>query len=615
MKEAARTTYTITFQPAGKRVEVEPGTPLDDAARRAGIDLPSDCGGNGTCGRCRVVIIHGRVTPVSESERELIDRQGLDRGHRLACRIKVTGDLEVYTPEDFSSAQARLQLEGVDRGFQLDPLVQAERVQFTPPSLSDPRSDDRRVMDALERMTGKSGFSATLPVIRRLSLLAREADWRFTVILRDREIVACCQGTESPKGIAVDLGSTKIAAYLMDLTSGATLGSQARINPQIAFGEDILTRLGHAVRNPESASKLAQMAREAIDSMVKSLATANSIDLETIAEVCLVGNPVMTHLLLELPVEQLAKSPFISACSKALDIPAGEIGLHVASGGYAHVFPGIGGYVGGDHAAMILACGFDRETECALGIDIGTNTEIVLCVPGEPNRLISGSCPSGPAFEGAHLKDGMRSTSGAIESVRITSAGVEIQTIDNAPPLGICGSAIVDIAAEFRRNGVINELGRFCSDHPLVHQGDQGLEFLLASGSKTETGRDVVVTQKDIGEFQLAKGAILAGINTLLVAAEVGLEKVEKIIVAGAFGSHLNLENAVIAGMLPDLPLEKYTQVGNAAGTGAKMGLLSTKERHRIQNLAPAVEYLEFATFPGFNRLFAKAINFPNLSR
>ena len=520
--------------------------------------------------------------------------------------------MELFAPEDFSPARTRLHFEGVDQRFQLDPPVHTERVQLTPPSLNDPRSDDRRVTDELERLTGRSGFTATLPVIRQLSPLARKADWRFTVMLRGHEIIGCYQGTESPKGIAVDLGSTKIAVYLIDLASGETLGAQACVNPQIAFGEDILSRLGHAVRNSESASKLARLAREAINSIVKDLASANGIGPETIAEICLVGNTVMTHLLLELPVQQLSESPFVSAAHRAMDVKAREIGLQIASGGYLHIFPGIGGYVGGDHAAMILACGLDRETECALGIDIGTNTEIVLCLPGNPNRLISGSCPSGPAFEGAHLKDGMRSASGAIESVRITPSAVEIRVIDNAPPVGICGSAIVDIAAEFRRHGIINALGRFSGDHPMIRNGDQGPEFLLAPGSKTGTGRDIVVTQKDIGEFQLAKGAILAGINTLLAAAEIGLEKVEKIIVGGAFGSHLNLENAMIAGMLPDLPLEKYAQVGNVAGAGAKMGLLSVKERHRIEILAPKIEYLEFATFSGFNRIFAKAINFPD---
>jgi len=412
-------------------------------------------------------------------------------------------------------------------------------------------------------------------------------------------------------GLAVDLGTTKIAGYLVDLESGEELAAAGVMNPQIGYGEDVISRLAHANRSTESAHALAQVVREALDDLGGTLAAQAGVARQQIAEACLVGNTAMTHLLLELPVQQLAVSPFVAAASSALDMKARDLGLDLAAGAYVHVLPCIAGFVGADHVAMILASDLDRADRVALGIDIGTNTEIVLCKPGL-GYTISASCASGPAFEGAHIRDGMRAVSGAIEAVRLTPAGPELKTIGDAPPVGLCGSGIVDAVAELRRWGVINRRGRMRPDVPGVRQGRHSYEFLLVPEEKGGAGRDIVVSQGDIDEIQLAKAAIRTGVDVLLEATGTSAEEVEDVIVAGAFGSYLNLESALAIGMLPPLPRARYHQVGNAAGEGARRALLSRRERRRAERIARQARYIELTVYPGFDRRFARAMFLPD---
>jgi uncharacterized 2Fe-2S/4Fe-4S cluster protein (DUF4445 family) len=603
-------TCQIDFEPIGKRVEVPLGTPVIEAARQAGIWLSSICGREGTCGRCRVVIMAGAVSPVVEADRRFLSELELAAGQRLGCRALALADVKVQVPKSSLIIEQRLQLGGQARRMEVEAAVRAYEIEVPAPTLSDLRSDLRRVIGALETAHGRRKWWAEPAVLRTLSPLARRAGWHLTVYARNAEIVGFAAPGRKPVGFACDLGTTKVAGYLIDLETGQELGAAGVMNPQIGYGEDVISRIVHATRSPEGAAEMARVIREALNTMIGSLAVEAGVAREQVVEACLVGNTAMTHLLLELPLQQLAVAPFVAASNEPLDVKARDLALDMAAGAYVHVLPGVGGFVGADHIAMLLASDLDRKPGVAIGVDIGTNTEIALLRPNQ-KTLMSASCASGPAFEGAHIHDGMRAANGAIEAVRLGPDGPRVKTIGDAPAVGLCGSGIVDVIAEMHRTGVVDDRGRLNRQAPGVRQGEREWEFLLVPAALTGTGRDIVVTQSDVNEIQLAKGAIATGLETLLEATHTPPEDVSEVIVAGAFGSYLNLESALAIGLLPRLPHAAYQQVGNAAGVGAKMALLSLKERQRAQHIANRTGYLELTTQAGFNRRFALSMLFP----
>jgi uncharacterized 2Fe-2S/4Fe-4S cluster protein (DUF4445 family) len=482
-----------------------------------------------------------------------------------------------------------------------------------PPTLHDPRSDLERLIAALPANLRLS-IRADPPVVRQTSETARTNNWRLTAYLRDAEIVGAAPPDLPPVGLAVDLGTTKIAASLVDLTNGNELAVTGVLNPQIGYGEDVISRLAHAWRKPDGGQTLALMVRETLDTLLGELTEQAGLSRTQVADICLVGNTAMTHLLLELPVRQLAVSPYMAATNAAMDVKARDLGLVTAPGTYVHVLPCIGGFVGADHVAMILASHLDQTRHVAVGIDIGTNTEIALARPDQ-GFLTSVSCASGPAFEGAHISNGMRAAAGAIETVELTETGAHLETVDHAPAIGLCGSGIIDGVAELRRWNLINERGRFNRDHQRVRIGRHGAEFLLVPADQSGNQRDVVITQNDINEIQLAKGAIRAGLEILLDATDTAPEEVQEVIIAGAFGSFLNIQSALDMGLLPTLPNAQYRQVGNAALVGARWALLSRQVRLRAQEVVGQTNYLELTTYPKFNRRFALGMLFPNLEK
>lgn len=606
------TTCRIDFEPIGKRVEVPVGSSLFEAARQGGIGLASICGGEGKCGRCRIVVMSGEISPPVEADRLFLSEAELGAGQRLACRAHAYGNVKVHIPKASLVTDQRLQIGGVARRVQVKAAVRAFEVEAPEPTLRDPRSDLERVVDGLETAHGLRNLQAALTVVRTLSPLARRTHWRLAAFVRGREIVGFEAPGRRPMGFACDLGTTKIAGYLVDLESGEELAATGLMNPQIAYGEDVISRLAHATRNPDGGRELARVVRNSLNSMVGTLAEEAGVARDQIAEACVVGNTAMIHLLLELPVRQLATAPFVAAASAAVDVRARDLGLELAEGAYVHVPSCVKGFVGADHVAMVLAGELDRGEQVALGVDIGTNTEIALHKPGQ-DSVTSASCASGPAFEGAHIHDGMRAASGAIEAVRITSAGVECKTIGDLPAVGLCGSGIVDAIAELWRTGAINERGRMQSHAPGVRQGQRGYEYLLVPAEKSGTGRDIVITQQDVSEIQLAKGAVHAGIETLLETTRTAPEHIERVVIAGAFGSYLNLESSLEIGLLPRFPNAQYVQVGNAAGVGAKLILLSLKERRRARRIADRAGYVELTTAAGFSRRLALSMLFPQL--
>ena len=603
-------TYRVDFEPVGRRVEVAPNTTLLEAAQLARLALASACGGMGNCGQCRVEICVGNVSPPTVDEENILTELELQRGQRLACNTHIQSDVKVHVPESSLITAQRLQLESNLGELTLDPLIRAYDLQVSPPTLHDPRPDLERLASAIPPIPGQA-IGADPAVVCQITETARACDWRLTAFLRDAEIVGVVAHGSPPVGLAVDLGTTKIAAILVDLSSGDELAVTGALNPQIGYGEDVISRLAYAYGNPDGGHTLASVARQALDNLLGKLTGQAGVSRDQVADVCIVGNTAMTHLLLELPVRQLATSPYVAATNAAIDVKARDLGLITAPGAYVHVLPCIGGFVGADHVAMILASRLDQTDHVAVGIDIGTNTEIALAGPDK--GLTSVSCASGPAFEGAHISDGMRAATGAIEAIELTATGLNLKTVDDAPAIGLCGSGIVDGVAELRRWHLINERGRFDRHHQRVREGRRGAEFLLVSADQSGSQRDVVITQDDVNEIQLAKGAIRAGLEVLLDATDTAPEEVKEVVIAGAFGSFLKVQSALDMGLLPRLPKARYRQVGNAALVGARWALSSRQAREHAQQIASQANYLELATYPRFSRRFALGMLFSSV--
>jgi uncharacterized 2Fe-2S/4Fe-4S cluster protein (DUF4445 family) len=558
--------------------------------------------------------MQGEASDPDASEQAILGDAALSFGERLACRVTIGGDLKVSVPATSVTGRQRLQLDGKDDALVPLPSISTQTISVSPPSLEDARSDEIRIVNALTSPTSPSNseYAMEPSALNRLSTFARKSRWHFDAMLRGTQIIGAVSVGEPIFGVAVDLGTTKIAALLVNLVNGKELAVAGAMNPQIAYGEDLISRMHFAQQNDDGAEVLAGEVRKTIDGLIDELVQKSGIDRQQIGDMCVVGNTTMTHLLLGLPTAQLSQSPFVAATDRAVDVTAGDLGLNVAPGANVHLLPSIGGFVGADHVAMILASRLDRCETITLGIDIGTNTEIALADP-QTQRLACASCASGPAFEGAHVGDGMRASSGAIESVTIGSQGVEIQTIDNAPAVGLCGSGMVDVIAELLRCNALNNVGRLDNSSQLLRQGDSGPELLLESADRSGSGRDVVITQKDISQIQLAKGAIRAGLEALLASTNTSADKVGEVVVAGAFGAFLDIGNAFGIGLLPQLPNARYSQVGNAALVGAKRALLSVGERRRAVAIAGSATHLELSTYPNFSRIFTRGMLFPEI--
>ena len=589
---------TVDFEPLGRRARVARGATVWEAARQAGVGLNAVCGGGGTCGTCRVRVVAGEVTPPTEAEDEAVGE-----GLRLACQARVMTDVRVDVPLSSITAPQRAQVEGLERAVELDPTVRFFDVAVAASSLSDLRADTTRIREAV----GELRFDHR--AIQRLPGVLRENGWQARVVTWDGEVIAVMLTGTAPLGLAVDIGTTKVAAYLVDLESGKTLGAAGTMNPQIAYGEDVMARIAYAMDGEAQAQELQQAITEGLDGLASDLCAQVGRDSGEIVEAVLVGNTCMHHLVLGLPVEQLGLAPYVPALADAYDLKARDVGLDFAPGANVHFLPNIAGFVGADHVAMVLATGIHEASEITVGLDIGTNTEISLAVEG---RLLSCSCASGPAFEGAHIHDGMRAAPGAVEWVRLVDERVEYQTIDDAPPVGICGSGILDGVAELRKIDVVRANGAIRSDdHPRVRGTGKDTEFLLVPAGERGAPRDIVINRRDINEIQLAKGAIRAGIEVLL--EEAGLEdaQVERVVVAGAFGTYLDVGSALAVGMFPPLPRERFVQVGNAAGMGAKLVLLSRRCREVAQEIAGRMMYVELTTHSGFVTAYTAALMLP----
>lgn len=601
----------VDLQPVGRRVQVAPGSTVLEAAQLAGVQLVAVCGGLGTCGTCRVRAVDGRLGEETEEERTWLDGSERAQGWRLACQTRVVGAVRLEIPPESLSTPQRLQTEGLSVDFELDPAVIAIDLALAPPSLEDLRADTRRLLEGLAA-AGAPGTSVELRVAASSSDRLRDQHWQGRAAVRRRpdgtgDLVCIRPPKEPLLGLAVDTGTTKLAAYLVDLAGGHTLARAGAMNPQIVYGEDVVTRVTYANTSPDAARLLHERLVGEIDNLVGVLCAQAGARRDQIVDAVVVGNTVMHHFVTGLPVRQLGEAPYISAVSDAVVAGAAEIGLRLAGGAAVYLPPNIAAYVGSDHVAMLLATGLADTKETVLALDIGTNTEISLAHKGV---IWSCSTASGPAFEGAHIHDGMRAAPGAIEHVRFRNGAFQVQTVEAQAPVGICGSGIVDAIAAALDAGIIDERGSLAKDHPLVSRSSGKPTCLLVPAARTGHGRDVVFTRSDVNEVQLAKGAIRAGTELLLQEAGLCASNLDRVVVAGAFGTYLDLQSAIRVGLLVDVDRHRYHQVGNAAGRGAEQLLLSRERRAVADRLAMRVRYVELTVNRSFTDVFAAALSF-----
>lgn len=610
-----------------------------DAARSLGVDVDSVCGGRALCGRCQVLCVEGsfpkhsivseldHLSPFSETERKYEERTGkpLPAGRRLSCQAHIEGDLVIDVPPESQMHRQLVRKHAEHRDIVLDTNTHLYFVDVRPADIHNPIGDMERLRAALASEWGFDSLKVGYHVLPSLQSALREENWKVTVAIREgTEIVAVWPGLKQRVfGIAVDIGSTTIAAHLCDLTNGKLLGSSGTINPQIRFGEDLMSRVSYVMMHPESEDKLTQVVRDGVNRIISDIARECAIENNDVLEVVVVGNPIMHHLFLGISPEQLGGAPFALATDSALNVPASELGLDVNRGADVYFLPCVAGHVGADAAAVILSEEPYLRDEISLIVDVGTNAEIVI---GNKDWLLAASSPTGPAFEGAQISAGQRAAPGAIERVRIDRQTLDVrfqvigsklwsdesgfvESIDRCGITGICGSGIIEAIAEMYLAGVIAANGAI--DGSLAANSDR----LVANGRtwsfRLHSGvQEILVTQTDVRQIQLAKAALYAGIKLLMDRA--GIEKLDSIRLAGAFGSHIDPKYAMAIGLIPDCPLEKVGSAGNAAGTGARIALLNVAARREIELVVKRIEKIETAVEPQFQQFFVDAMAFPH---
>jgi len=639
MTEAAQP--LVIFTPSGRRGRFPSGTTVLDAARALGVDIDSVCGGRGICGRCQVQQSEGsfakhgiesrseHLSPFSSAEVEYRDIRGLEPARRLSCVAHLRGDVVIDVPPE-SQVYRQVVRKGLDiRDFHVDPVVRLHYVQVAAPELASPSGDLVRLQEALEAEWGLTDLETDLHVIRALQPALEVGRWAVTVAVHDgRTISAVWPGLhEKAYGVAIDVGSTTIAGHLADLSDGAVLASNGVMNPQIRFGEDLMSRVSYAMMHPEGAAEMTAAVRKALNGLLAGLASKAGIKRDDILELTIVGNPIMHHLVLGIDPIPLGSAPFALATDRAVRVRAAELELTTHPGARTYVLPCIAGHVGADTAGVILAETPHSSEVVSLVVDVGTNAEIVL---GNRDRLLAASSPTGPAFEGAQISGGQRAAPGAIERVRIdrqtleprfSVIGSDTWSDDEGfeeagretGVTGICGSGIVEVVAELflarviTPDGIID--GSLAARTPRVLVDGRTFSYVLHDGSAAGRPR-IVVTQNDVRAIQLAKAALYAG--TRLLMDHLGIETIDEIRLAGAFGSQIDPFHAMVLGLIPDCDLAHVRSAGNAAGTGALIALLSNAARREIEDVVRRVEKIETAVEPRFQEHFVDAMALPH---
>jgi uncharacterized 2Fe-2S/4Fe-4S cluster protein (DUF4445 family) len=600
-----------------------------DAARRFGADIDSVCGGRGICGRCQVTVGAAPGTPAAPdalsrpgpTELDYKGRRPLGEEHRLACAAAVCDDVVIDVPAESQVHRQVVRKRAEVVAIDVDPVVRLHFVEVAAPSLEDASSDLTRVLDALESQWGLTGLDYDAHLLAAVQPALREGKQQVTVAVHDGSIVTGIWPgfRDVALGVAYDVGSTTVAAHLCDLASGDVLASAGAMNPQIRFGEDLMSRVSYVMMNPGGEAALTAAVRGAMDDLIGELVAAAAVDRRDILEVTVVGNPIMHHLVLGIDPTPLGAAPFALAVDRAVRAKANLIDLDVHPGAGLYLLPCIAGHVGADAAAAVLSEGPHRGEAVQLLVDVGTNAEIVL---GSSGKLLAASSPTGPAFEGAQISSGQRAAPGAIERVRVDPETLEprfrvvgsdlwsddpgfADAISSTGVTGICGSGIIEVIAELFLAGVVGADGVIAGDGPRIVADGRTFAYVLVDGPQP-----IRVTQNDVRAIQLAKAALYAGVRLLM--EHLGVTTVDQIRLAGAFGSHIDTKYAMILGLIPDCDLAAVSAAGNAAGTGAMMALLSGAARREIEGVAAGIKKIETATETRFQELFVNAMGIPH---
>ena len=656
------TNHRVVFQPSGRQGSVAEGTTLLDAARQLGVDVDSICGGRQTCGKCKILVENGEfakyalessaahLSPADATEIDYFAHHGgLPNGARLSCAACVSGDVLVTVPPESQSHRQIIRKTATERVIEVDPTVRQVFVEVEQHELGARKGDWERLQEALEREWGFQNLRIDLQALRRLGPALKSGKHRITVIVwNDAEVIDVQPGYhEGVYGLAVDVGSTTVAAHLCDLRTGTVLATESMMNPQTTYGEDLMSRVSYAMMHADGLKKMHEAIIAGLNKLAGMAAHAAGLRGRDIHEIVLAGNTVMHHILLGLDPTDLGGAPFTLATHAPIDMKARDLGLKLHPGANVHFMALEAGHVGSDNVGVLVAEAPDQQDSIMLVIDVGTNAEILL---GNRERLLSCSSPTGPAFEGAQIAHGQRAAPGAIERVRIDPATKEprFKVIgredwsDELEPgevgaTGICGSGIIEVVAEMFTAGILRPDGRFAAGDEQQMTNDESVrsedsllsssvvrsssrvrwngpkaEYVLATPDQTATGREIVVTQDDVRNIQLAKGALYAGCKLLMHRR--GVDHVDKIVLAGAFGSYIDPLRAMVLGLYPDCDLSQVYAVGNAAGDGARIALLSKSRRAEAARAARKVDYIETAIDPEFQAEFVGAMHLPHMS-
>jgi uncharacterized 2Fe-2S/4Fe-4S cluster protein (DUF4445 family) len=636
--------HLVILMPSGRRGMVKRGESLLEAARQMGVEIESICAGRLTCGKCKVRVESGNfqklgiyskpehLTSPNEEERHLLDRQE-ESSYRMSCSACVLGDVLVTVPEESMAHKQIIRKSATERVIEIAPAVRQVYVEVEEAYLGEHRGDWGRLQAALADQWQLHDLTIDLLALRRLQAALRKGDWSVTVTLwQDREVMDVRPGyEEGAYGLAVDIGSTTVAAYLCDLRTGELLATESTMNPQVSYGEDLMSRVSYAASHSDGLDKMHSAIIETLNKLAAHAASQAGIRARQIHELVVVGNTTMMHIFLGIDPVELGGAPFALANRDAMDIKARELGLRLHPSANVHAMPSEAGHVGADNVGVLIAEEPYRQEAISLIVDVGTNAEIVL---GNQDWMFSASSPTGPAFEGGQISSGMRAAPGAIERVRIDPdtkvANYRVigearwsnecafgpnQPVERQPTYlasGICGSGIIEAVAEMFLAGILSADGRFNPDlesDRVIWDGRKGA-YILATGEQTINGKPLLITQDDVRNIQLAKAALYAGAKLLMNKA--GVEEVDRIILAGAFGSYIEPKHAMILGMIPDCNLEHIFAVGNAAGDGARIALLSRHKRAEAQEIAHWVKYIETAVDPDFQKEFVGAMHLPH---
>jgi len=607
---------SVTFHPEERKIQVKKCKSILEAAIEGKVGIRTECGGRGICGKCKIIVKNkNALGALTELEKRHLSNREIKAGYRLACQALIEKNVAVLIPKESRVGTRKILKFGLESKIPLNPLVKKFHLKLSKPSLANIEPDYERLVRALSRLSNIKAVKIDSIVLKQLPDVLRNSEWDVTVTVWNNCKIISVEPYDTSKllfGFAVDIGTSKIVGYLVDLTTGKTISTASIENPQIKYGSDIITRIAYATESRNNINTLHKIVVDGINKVLTQACSQAKVNPCNVYETKVVGNTAMHHLFMGIQPKYTAISPYVPAIKSTINVVAREIGVKANPSGIISTLPIIAGFVGGDAVGDILATKFHKLKDTSMLVDIGTNTEVFA---GNADDILSCSCASGPAFEGARITHGMKAEAGAIERIRINSNfEVKYETIGNVKPTGLCGSAMIDIVAEMFKHGIIDNNGKFNFKikTPRLKIGKNQTEFVVAWKKETALKKDITISQKDIREIQLAKAAIYAGCSVLMKRKNIKENDLHQIFVAGAFGNYINPENAKISGLIPDVPTEKIKFVGNTAIIGAKMALISREVMRAAEVLSRKIRYIELAVDSDFEKEFFNALAFPH---